>query len=204
MVRRRPTTLKKTSKLWISCEGKTEKRYFENLRVTEKLRLKIVPLEAGVTRADQILDKALRFQNGEFKINKDSFDSERDIIVCVFDRDDNNTADVFETIRSKMGEIKIIYSNPCFEFWILCHDGYYNSPAYDQRQVCDLVTEKLGLQTKTETELYEKTKEKIEDAKTHAKRIKKVHEDAGTELISRDSTPLSLAYEIIEIIDEFR
>ncbi len=204
MVRKRPTTLKKTSKLWIFCEGKTEKRYFENLRVTEHLRLKIVPLEAGVSRADQILDKALKFYNREFKINTDSFDSDRDIVACVFDRDDNNTSEIFDTIRRTRGKIEIIYSNPCFEFWILCHDGIYNSPAYDQKQVYELVKEKLNIDTKKETELYVKTKDKIDDAKTNAKRIKKVHEDAGTELISRDSTPLSLAYQIIEIIDEFR
>ncbi|MFC1741610.1 RloB family protein [Nanoarchaeota archaeon] len=204
MVRRRPAELKKTSKLWLFCEGKTEKRYFENLRVTEHLRLKIVPKEAGVSRADQILDKAVRFLNGEFKVNGDSFDRARDMVACVFDKDDNNTPEVFEAVRSRCGDVKIIYSNPSFEYWILCHEGYYNSPAYNQAQVYDLVKEKLDIDTKKETELYVKIKNNLETAKTNAKRIQKVHEDAGTELISRDSTPLSLTYRLIELIDEFR
>lgn len=204
MARRRRRNLKKTNKLWIFCEGKTEKLYFQNLSAIVRARIKIVPQEARVSRADQILEKAIKFRKGGFDINGDKFDAERDVIACVFDKDDNNTPAVFAKIRANSTGITIGYSNPCFEYWILCHHGYYPTPSYNQSQVYEKVKEKLGLDTKVETELYEKTKDKIDVAKTHSKRIQKKHEDDNVELISRDSTPLSLIYQIIEIVDEFR
>ncbi|MBR9683671.1 RloB domain-containing protein [Candidatus Woesearchaeota archaeon] len=204
MARERPTRLKKTNKLWIFCEGKTEKNYFLNLRAIERVRLKIIPKEAGVSRADQILNKAIEFYNKKFQINGDWFDKDRDMIACVFDKDDNNTKEVFEIIRSKSRGIKLVYSNPSFEYWILCHNGYYNSASYDQDQVYQLVKSKMKLDTKKDKILYEKTKSEIDNAKKHAKRIQKVHEEKNIELISRDSTPLTLIYQIIEIINDFR
>ena len=187
-----------------SCEGKTERLYFLNLRAIERVRLRIIPKEAGVSRADQILDKAINFCNGNFKIDGERFDTDRDIIACVFDKDDNNTAQVFDRIRSICGNIILGYSNPAFEYWILCHQGYYNSNSYTQKDAYDLVKNKLSIDTKKEKELYDKTKDRIENAKTHAKRIKRVHEQNNIELISRDSTPLSLVYEIIEAINQFK
>ncbi|MCK4554977.1 MAG: RloB domain-containing protein [Candidatus Aenigmarchaeota archaeon] len=204
MVRRNSSRLKKTSKLWIFCEGKTERRYFENLRVIKRARIKIIPKEAGVTRADQILKKAIKFREGKFIMGDDRFDKKRDRIACVFDKDDNNTSCVFDEIRSIRGKIVLGYTNPAFEYWILCHHGFYDSNSYNQKEVYVLVKNKLGIDTKKEKELYDKTKDKIENAKNCAKRIRKIHERKGIELISRDSTPLSLIYVIIELIDQFK
>ena len=204
MVRRTPRKLKKTSKLWLFCEGKTEKLYFLNLRAIERVRLKIIPEEAGVSRADQILDKAINFSNGCFKINNEKYDKKRDIIACLFDRDDNNTVEVFDKIRSACGNIMLGYSNPSFEYWILCHQGFYNSTSYNQKDVYDLVKDRMNINTKKEKDLYEKTKGKIIDARINSIRIKKIHEKNNTELISRDSTPLTLVYEIIDVISKFK
>lgn len=203
MARKRIGTLKKTNKLWIFCEGKTEKDYFLNLRAIERVRLKIIPKEAGVSRADQILDKAIKFYEGKYMLNDDRFDQDRDMIACVFDKDDNNTPEVFETLRNKSGNIKLIYSNPSFEYWVLCHENYHPS-SYTQNEVYQLVKSRMRIDTKKEKELYEKTKEKTDDAKRNAKQIQKVHEDNGVELISRDSTPLTLVYQLIELIHSFK
>lgn len=204
MARKRPKQLKKTNKLWIFCEGKTEKLYFQNLSAIERARIKIIPKEAGVSRADQILNQAKQFGEGKFLINEDRFDKDRDVIACVFDKDDNNTSEIFEQVRSQSQEIIIGYSNPAFEYWILCHQGYYNSSSYNQSDVYQLVKDKLSIDTKIEKELYKKTQDKINDARTNAIRIKKNHEKNKIELISRDSTPLTLIYEIIEKIEEFK
>ena len=203
MVRKTHKNQKKTGRFWIFCEGKTEKRYFENLRVTERPRMKIVSKESKWTRADQILNEALKFMKSGC-INGDSFDKDRDSIACIFDRDDNNTKEVFNSIRRRCGDVILGYSNPAFEYWILCHDGFYDSKSYDQKDVYALVKDKFGIDTKKEKELYKKTKDKILNAKKHAKRIRKVHDKKGVKLVSRDSTPLSLIYEIIELIDQFK
>jgi len=204
MVRKTPRRLKKTNKLWLFCEGKTEKQYFQDLKNDRRARLKVIPKEAGVSRADQILNKALNFSKGRVKIDNDKFDKDRDMIACVFDKDDNNTKEVFEYLRAKSAAIKLIYSNPCFEYWILCHDGYYCSPTCDQKEIRKLVKSKMKIDPKKEKKLYGKIQDKIEEAKKNAKKIRKVHEKKGIELISRDSTPLTFVYQVIEIIDDFK
>ncbi len=200
MARRTRTKLKKTNTLWIFCEGETEKRYFENLRITERLRLKIKS-KVSDTTASQIVDEALIFMNSH------KYDKERDIVACFFDRDNitqNSNEVLSETKRKASDKIMLAYSNPCFEYWILCHHGYYPAPSYDQDQVYNLVKTKLHLDTKKETELYEKTMNKLETAKQNAVRTKQVHINNNIELISRESTPLTLVHEIIEKIDEFK
>ena len=200
MGRRTPIRLKKTNTLWIFCEGHTEKRYFENLRVTERLRLKIKS-KVSDTTAKQIVKEASKF------IKSKDFDNKRDMIACFFDKDNEtqNSNDVLAQAKSQAADkIILAYSNPCFEYWILCHDGYYSSTSYDQSQVCNLVERKFGFDPKKETELYKKIKDKINEAKTNAKQIQKVHEDNNIELISRESTPLSLVYKVLELIDNFK
>lgn len=200
MVRQIPARLKKTNTLWIFCEGHTEKRYFENLRVTERLRLKIKS-KVSDTTAKQIVDEASKF------IKSKDFDDKRDIIACFFDKDDktqNSNEILSQAKRQASDEIMLAYSNPCFEYWILCHEGYYPSSSYNQDQVYNLVKTKLRLDTKKELELYIKTKDNLEKAKTNAKKIQKKHEDNNIELISRESTPLTLVYQLIEKIDNFK
>ena len=183
----------------------TEKKYFNNLRVIERVRLKIITKEAGVTRADQILNKSIRFYNNEFLINEDIYDPKRDLIACVFDKDDNNTDTVFEKIRENDNdEIKIIYSNPSFEYWILCHKEFNKSSSLNQDKVYRLVKEKMGIDTKREDDLYSKTREGINYAIENAKEIKRIHENNNIELISRNSTPLTLVFLIIEIINKYK
>jgi len=205
MTRRIPSELKKTGKLWIFCEGSTEKRYFNDLRVIERVKIQIIPKVAGVSRADQILDKAKRFYKNEFMINEDRFDINRDRIACVFDKDDNNTKDIFDSIRKEtIDDIILVYSNPSFEYWILCHAGYYNSSSLDQKDVYELVLKKMGFDPKKEHKLYDRTKNNINIAIKNAKDILKIHQKCRVELISRDSTPLTLVYLLIEIIDNYK
>ena len=64
----------KTNTLWIFCEGPTEKRYFQNLKAEERLRLEIRPRVSGNT-AKKIVDEALKIKSDP------EFDSGRDIIL---------------------------------------------------------------------------------------------------------------------------
>jgi len=82
MVRRRGR--KPTKTLWISCEGKTEKIYFDKLKFEERIsRLKIKSIESGYKNADGIIREVLDFaQKGrDFQ--------EGDLLAAVFDRDAN-------------------------------------------------------------------------------------------------------------------
>jgi hypothetical protein len=150
MVRRPLKKLKKTNTLWIFCEGYTEKKYFENLRITERLRLKIKS-KVSDTTAKQIVNEALKFMNSK------DYDNKRDLIACFFDKDDetqNSNQILLESKQNASDKIILAYSNPCFEYWILCHDGYYPSSSYNQDEVYNLVKTKLKLDTKKEDQLY--------------------------------------------------
>lgn len=81
MTRKPLQKLKKTNTLWIFCEGHTEKRYFENLKASKRVRLKIKPKVSGTT-AKQIVEEALRFMSFS------DFDDKRDLVACFFDKDD--------------------------------------------------------------------------------------------------------------------
>ena len=186
----------KTNTLWMFCEGHTEKRYFENLKVTERLRLKIRPRLSGNT-VKKIVEDALKFME-----TSNEFDDERDIVGCVFDRDKNSNEELYKA-KSQAGNIMLAYSNPAFEYWILCHHEYYESKC-GPKKVYKLVKKKMGFDPKKESELYVKIKDSLNKAKTNAKKIEKKHEDAGVKLISRESNPSTLVYQIIERIEDFK
>ncbi len=205
MTRRVPRKLKRTGKFWIFCEGSTEKRYFNNLRIIERVKIHLVPKEAGVSRADQILQKAMSFHENDFMIDGDTYDHKRDRIACVFDKDDNNTDDVFKWIRkTKIDSLILGYSNPSFEYWFLCHFGFYSSSSLDQKEVYRLVKEKMGLDPKKDHKLYERTKMNLDKAIKNSKKIKIIHEKNGIEILSRNSTPVTLVYYLIEIIKNYQ
>lgn len=197
MVRKIREGLIKTGTLWMFCEGSTETRYFKNLKAKERLRLNIRPRVCGGA-VKKIVEEALKFMG-----SSNEFDDERDIVACVFDRDDNSKEDLDKTESQAENKIMLVYSNPSFEYWILCHHEY-NDSVFSPGKVYELVKNKMHIDAKKETQLYVKTKHGLDKAKTNAKRIKKKHEDNDVKLISRESNPLTLVYQIIERIEDFK
>jgi len=189
-----------TKTLWIFCEGKTEKAYLDNVRCIERIRrLTIIPRVLEHRNADGILDDAIRFKN-----NKKDF-QKGDLIACIFDRD-SNTNDQLTYAKSKADRegIQISFSNPCFEYWILCHYDYIPGPI-EKDNIISLINKKSGSEyEKADSELYTKTKDKIVTAHINAERIKNKHLNNKTTLISRESNPITLVFELIKIIDDFK
>ncbi len=58
--------------------------------------------------------------------------------------------------------------------------------------------------TKTDPDVYIKTKDKTDTAIKNAIKIKDIHIKNSTSLISRKSNPISLVFELIKKLDEFR
>ena len=188
----------KSGTLRIFCEGSTETRYFKNLKAKERLRLKIRPRICGGA-VKKIVEEALKV-----RATSNEFDDERDIVACVFDRD-KNTDEGLSWAKKEAGDknMMLTYSNPSFEYWILCHQEY-NDTAFSPGEVYRRVKSEMDIDTKKEKELYVKTKHGLDKAKTNSKRIRKKHEDNDVKLISRESNPLTLVYRILEKIDEFK
>jgi len=189
---------KPTKALWIFCEGKTEKLYFDKLRFEERIsRLKIKSLQSGYKNADGIVKEATDF------ISRRDF-QEGDLIACVFDRDANSNEQL-KKARS-IGETKgilISFSNPCFEYWILCHCGYF-AGQYEQGGIIAEITSRITNYKKNDPDLYSKTKNKIQDAINNAEKIKNKHIKEKTIILSRESNPLTLVFELINTINKFR
>lgn len=189
---------KPTKALWIFCEGKTEKLYFDKLRFEERIsRLRIKSFQSGHKNADGIVNEAIDF------IDKRDF-QEGDLIACVFDRDANSNEQLkrAKTIGETKG-ILISFSNPCFEYWILCHYGYFPS-RYEQREIIPQISALITNYKKNDPELYSKIKNKIQDAVNHADRIKNKHIKENTIIISRESNPLTLVFELVKAIAKFK
>ncbi|MBI3027677.1 RloB domain-containing protein [Candidatus Woesearchaeota archaeon] len=196
MVRKRGR--KPTKALWIFCEGKTEKLYFDKLKFEERIsRLRIKSFQSGYRNADDIVKEAADF------ISKVDF-QKGDLIACVFDRDANSNEQLARAkATGENKDILISFSNPCFEYWILCHYGYF-AGQYEQRDIIAEITSRITNYKKNDPDLYSKTKNKIQDAINNADKIKNKHTKEKTIILSRESNPLTLVFELVNIIDKFR
>ena len=197
MVRKRGN--KSISKMWIFCEGeKTEIHYFKQLRSDLRIRkLQIEVNSPDDKNALGIIKYSLIF----LEHSRDYVPG--DIIVCVFDRDQNSTEELERAKKLASNEgIEIIFSNPCFEFWILshfeCYKGQLNKEILKRK-----LKSSLGEYNKNDNQLYDKTKERISDAIKFSKEVISMHENNGVEIISRDSNPSTLVHQLIEQIRDF-
>ena len=136
--------------------------------------------------------------------NSNEFDDKRDSVACVFDRDKNRDEELsWAKKEAENKNIMLAYSNPSFEYWILGHHEY-NDSVFSPGKVDMRVKKEMGVDAKKQKELYVKTKHNLNKAKMNAKRIQKKHEADGVELISRESNPLTLVYQVLEKIDDFK
>ena len=188
-----------TKTLWIFCEGeKTEKNYFRKLKIDERvpgLIIKIIspktcdPLE--IIKYAYTYAKSKGFQKG-------------DTLYCVFDRDDNSDQKLQQAEKfAKANNLNIIFSNPCFEYWILSHFEYYaNSCEYPELK--SKIELYIKPYKKNDSEIYNKTKDKLPEAIRNSKKILKKHKENGIPQISRNSNPSTKVFELIEKIREIK
>lgn len=189
-----------TKKLWIFCEGKTEKNYFYKLKQEERIsRLDIRVIKSGNTDAKGIVNYTFKF----IKARRDF--EEGDLVCCVFDRDQNSNTQLRQAEKlAKENNILITFSNPSFEYWFLCHFGYFPE-RYETRELISKITEKANFTyVKKDSEIFLKTKNKIENAIENARKIRDKHIEENIKLISRESNPLTLVFKLIQKIDEFK
>ncbi|MBD3202820.1 hypothetical protein GF327_00865 [Candidatus Woesearchaeota archaeon] len=197
MVRREGS--RSTKNLWIFCEGKkTETFYFKKLRHLERIDgLQIKVFTSGNTDAVGIIEHAQKF----IEHRKDYV--EGDFVCCVFDRDQNQNSVLAQAKRiAEQANICLIFSNPCFEYWVLCHFGSFHS-RYSPDDVIDKIKEYLPEYRKNDSETYSKVKEKTQIANNNAKVIHKKHIEKNVEIISCESNPVTLVFHLIDKIFEF-
>lgn len=180
----------------IVCEGKTEKNYFSGLRDLYKLSNANIIICDDMHGSDPLSVVNCAIDN--YKKDRDY-----DRVYCVFDRDKHKT---FNDAQQKLknsrfkGKLHGIISEPCFEFWMLLHYKYTTRPfcAAGDESNCDQVIfalkEFMPDYQKGDRNVFEKTKNMIDTAIKHAKKVKQYHQTSGTE------NPSTEIYRLVEYL----
>lgn len=189
---------KRNPVVYLICEGsETEIRYFKKFRSRE-CNIDIVPIPSQYKSADKLVQKA-RATIGYSPYYPD----EGDIIWCVFDCDDNTNAMLS---KAKLVAIKegyqIAYSNPSFEVWFLLHFNNQTTPVENCEAVIKLLKKKGRLeQYEKNKEVYEQLKPLQEAAIGRAKKRVAVLQAEHTEILSRESDPVTTVAELVEYLN---
>ncbi|MBW1700308.1 MAG: RloB domain-containing protein [Deltaproteobacteria bacterium] len=167
----------------IVCEGgKTEPNYFNELKKAFRLsnaNIKVCGLGSDPLSVVNFAIEAFR-EEPEF-----------DRVYCVFDRDRHTTypaaLDKIRHIRlGRKSKIFAIPSVPCFEFWLLLHFTHTTRPfdAPPGDSICFTVIEELKkylpVYQKGDQDIFNKTRDKLDDAIINARRVKQFHQTSGT------------------------
>lgn len=116
--KRSKSILLETPRVLILTEGYTEQLYFTF--IINSLKLKTVEVQKSRhTNASSIVDEAIKLAKEAL-----SCKNEYNYIFCVFDLDTLRVKDYINTLNKKISKktkIFPIYSNPCFEIWLILH-----------------------------------------------------------------------------------
>jgi hypothetical protein len=198
-LKRKKETRDVQSKILIACEdSKSSAFYLEDLAKDLGLSgVKVKGKECGSAPISVV--KYAIAEYAKSKENGDAYDS----VYCVFDRDQHDSFDEavlkVKNIVSK-GKFFTITTTPCFEFWLLLHNGFESQPyqATGDKSPCDHVNSKLKLEWadygKSKRDIYARTKDKLSDAILNAKQL--VIENQKT----TSSNPQTNLHELIEFL----
>lgn len=189
---------KRNPVVYLICEGsETEIRYFKKFRSRE-CNIDIVPIPSQYKSADKLVQKA-RATIGYSPYYPD----EGDIIWCVFDRDDNTNAMLSKAKQMAIKEgYQIAFSNPSFEVWFLLHFNNQTTPVENCEAVIKLLKKKGRLeQYGKNKEVYEQLKPLQEAAIDRAKKRVAALQAEHTEILSRESNPVTTVAELVEYLN---
>lgn len=196
-------------KFYILCEGRnTEPTYFDALKRICRDALIHIEIEGGVgvplTLADKAVAKArsLGISGGRRK-KRDSFELNDEVWIC-FDCDEHPR--ISDAIQKCDGSgVKVAYSNPCFEIWLIIHLCDFNRPdTRDQvqnflGQLCPEYQKKSGKVVDCD-----KIIETISDAEMRGVALVKRREEEGNPLGRPCSTVWRLTTAIRQAAQDFK
>jgi len=101
----------------IFCEGETEKYYFDMLK-RKYSSGNVIPIKSKVVTGNSwvLVENAV----ARMKAEKHRYDFDQ--VYVVYDKDNESHADIEKALKiAKDNNIITIYSNKCFEYWVLLH-----------------------------------------------------------------------------------
>ncbi len=177
----RPT--REPNKLFlIVCEGgKTEPHFFKGLKRHRRIsgaRIKVIGGDAAGTDPMSLVNRAIK----EIERSNVQYDE----VWCVFDKDQHhNIQNAMQ--KAHAHNIKIAFSNPCFELWYLLYFKKQTAPL-----TCEQAKEKLLKYmpdyNKARDDLYLRLSDKQPLAMKRSAEIRKRHRENGSLDISNPST----------------
>lgn len=124
----------------ILCEGETEENYFTGLISQEKYRRKFASIDVDIYKPKNHSPLGLVNKAREMIRIAKREKNKYDFVWVIFDKDGHaNMPDAFEIARNSNPEIKIAFTIPCFEFYVLLHFEK-KSKSYDK---CDDIISKI-------------------------------------------------------------
>ena len=190
-------------RLLIVCEGsKTEPQYLNDIRKALSLStagIRVLPSSLG-TAPNQVV----KYAKEEFEKRAHAFEQ----IYVVFDRDDHPSyAAALQQAQALDGKLhndakqkvpfKAIVSVPCFELWLLLHFEQVSTPAIKREAVYSHLKEYLSDYEKGSSNLYERTKDKLEFAKKNARKLASTNTNKGVDTYTN-------VYELVEVLHKLR
>ena len=150
----------------IFCEWETEKHYFEEIKQWVK-SITIEPRQLN-NKSFQTIAKEMKKVIDQLVLQWKSYDR----VYCIFDNNNLPRQD-FEQWLSimKKNNIHLIYSNKCFEVWILMHYLQYNRKVQNSAEYERELQQFIPWYAKPYKWLYHLTKSKIRDAIGNSKSI---------------------------------
>lgn len=180
----------------IVCEGeKSEKFYFDGFR--KEARISNVEIEViGKGRPGNSL---LKFTQNKVKNESITYDQ----IWIVFDKDDLSDEE-FDSIVSKAiyrNKMNVAYSIPCFEYWLLLHFDYYNTPLTTKDCIKKLKN-RFPVYRKNLDDVYYRLADRKYSAIENAKRMEDEHKKQGNTKPS-SKNPSTLVYKLVIELEKF-
>jgi hypothetical protein len=187
-------------RILVLTQGKvTEPAYFDCLR--QIYRQVVVVVKDCPKSPHQMLDVGIAEQAKAAKNREDRFDS----AWVVFDAEERPDEAMLRALRQKAGqhEIRLAWSNPCFEVWLLLHLAFSQAPILnaDQaiRQLATLIPGYAKDQRAAER-IMATLIPKVATALTHAQRLRNGHATRGTGEFPNPATDVDqLVREIVAI-----
>ena len=184
--------------VYLICEGsETEIRYFKKFRSME-CNIDIVPIPSQYKSADKLVNKA-RATIGHSPYYPD----EGDMVWCVFGRDDNTNAMLSKARQIAIKEgYQIAFSNPSFAVWFLLYFNNQTTPVENREAAIKLLKKKGRLeQYEKNKDVYEQLKPLQDAAIDRAKKRVSMLQAEHTEILSRESNPVTTVVELVEYLN---
>ncbi len=212
---RRESHLNKRLLVILACEGrKTEKLYFEAWFAALKNYIALSSASCVVaahqhTNPTGVLEDLLRFKDYAGRTYKDY--EHRWII---FDRDEERHSGGGHTLedfnkaiakaRKNRPEIKVGWSNPCFELWYLLHFHFHNTAIDRDQVILKLKQAMKEAYDKSRTDMFSLLESHLPKAFKNARQLIEEARTASGKLIPANANPATNVYELVELLQSLQ